>query len=176
MSRISLAEPSELDGAKELQFKRFPANLTRALLRTSNSTEAYLSLGASFAKSRLSPMDRELAILRVGALSASAYERMQHLPIARRIGWGDDQISAIENGDQAALGPRYGTLLRFVDECVQHVRVSDPVFDAVREFLGEEELAEITLLIGHYMMTARFLETLDVPLDEEATDWTQLLS
>ena len=30
-------------------------------------------------------------------------------------------------------------------------------------------MAELTLLIGHYMMTARFLETLEVPLDDEAT-------
>ena len=29
--------------------------------------------------------------------------------------------------------------------------------------------SEVTLLIGHYMMTARFLETLDIDLDEEAT-------
>ncbi len=176
MSRIGLIATAEMLPNQEEQFRRFPANLTRALLRTSDSTAAYLSLGASFAHSLLPSKDRELVILRVGALSSSAYERMQHLPIARRVGWNDDQIAAIESGDQISLGPRYGTILRFVDECVNRVRVSDPVFKALRQFLSEQEIAEITLLIGHYMMTARFLETLDVPLDERATDWTHLLS
>jgi len=30
-------------------------------------------------------------------------------------------------------------------------------------------------LIGHYMMTARFLETLEIDLDEQATSWDKLL-
>ncbi len=121
-------------------------------------------------------MDRELVILRVGALSGSAYERMQHVPIARRVGWSDPEIAAIESGDQVVLGTRHGAILRFVDDCGYRVRVSDAVFRAVSKLLNEREFAEITLLIGHYMMTARFLETLDVPLDAAATDWANLLS
>jgi hypothetical protein len=35
-------------------------------------------------------------------------------------------------------------------------------------------MAELTLLIGHYMMTARFLETLEVPLDDAATSWDKM--
>lgn len=52
----------------------------------------------------MSKKDRQLVILRVAALSGSAYERMQHLPIARRAGWSYEQIAAIEAGDQITLG------------------------------------------------------------------------
>jgi hypothetical protein len=34
-------------------------------------------------------------------------------------------------------------------------------------------MAELTLLID-YMMTARFLETLEVPLDDAATSWDKM--
>ncbi len=60
-------------------------------------------------------------------------------------------------------------------KCVYRVRVSDATFAALRLFFTEEEIAEATLLIGHYMMTARFLETLGVELDSEPTPWSGLL-
>ncbi|CAN7670708.1 carboxymuconolactone decarboxylase family protein [Caballeronia sp. LjRoot34] len=174
MARITMVEVSNMNDDQLLQYRRFPANLTRALLRTSDSTAAYLSLGASFRKTKLSAKDRELVILRVGALSSSEYERMQHLPIAHTVGWTDGEIASIESGDQVALGERDGTILRFVDECVYKVRVSDNTLLAARRFMTEQEVAEMTLLIGHYMMTARFLETLGVDLDDQATSWSAL--
>jgi alkylhydroperoxidase family enzyme len=176
MARISLPAPNELTDDQQEQFRRFPANLTLALLRGGGSAEAYLSLGASFAKGKLSAKDRELVILRVATLSGSSYERMQHLPIARRAGLSDEQISAVEAGDHITLGEHASAILRFVDECVYRVRVSDPVFEAVKRFVKEEEIAEISLLVGHYMMTARFLETLGIELDDAPTDWANLLT
>ena len=37
-----------------------------------------------------------MVILRIGALSKSAYERMQHLPLARKAGWTDEEIGKLE--------------------------------------------------------------------------------
>jgi alkylhydroperoxidase family enzyme len=65
-------------------------------------------------------------------------------------------------------------ILRFVDECVRDIKVGTQTFAAVRAFFSETQMAELTLLIGHYMMTARFLETLDVPLDDAATSWDNI--
>lgn len=63
------------------------------------------------------------------------------------------------------------TILQFVDECVERVKVSSKVFVKTRNFLTDGEIAELTLLIGHYMMTARFLETLEIDLDSKPTSW-----
>lgn len=46
----------------------------------------------------------------------------------------------------------------------------------VRQYYDDTQIAELTLLIGHYMMTARFLETLEVDLDESATPWDAVLN
>jgi hypothetical protein len=54
------------------------------------------------------------------------------------------------------------------------VKVSDGTFSELRAYFSETQTAELTLLIGHYMMTARFLETLDVDLDEQATSWANV--
>jgi alkylhydroperoxidase family enzyme len=110
--------------------------------------------------------------VRAATLSKSAYERMQHLPLARKAGWSDQDIQRIEQG--MGEDQRTNAILRFVDECVRDVRVSDHTFSEVRACFSDTQIAELTLLIGHYMMTARFLETLDVDLDEGATSWDNL--
>jgi alkylhydroperoxidase family enzyme len=105
--------------------------------------------------------------LRIAALSNSAYERMQHIPPARKAGWTDADIAAIEQGDASRLDPLSTDLLAFVDECVKNVRVSDRTFAQLRTHISEEAVADLILLIGFYMMTARVLETLDIELDDE---------
>ncbi|MCX4149541.1 MULTISPECIES: carboxymuconolactone decarboxylase family protein [Paraburkholderia] len=172
MSRIELPAVSSLSEDQKRQYYRFPANLTLALLRTTGSTSGYLSLGGSFPRGAIGNKDREMIILRVGALSRSPYERMQHLPLARQAGWSDAEIAAIEAGNSSDA--RSLAILRFVDECVRDIKVGTQTFAAVRAFFSETQMAELTLLIGHYMMTARFLETLEVPLDDAVTSWDNI--
>lgn len=171
MARVTLSEPLVMTDEQRQVYEIFPANLTRGLLLTGPSAAAYLALGGSFRRSKLDAKDRELVILRVGALSNCEYERMQHIPIARSVGWLDSEIDAIDAGDQRGLSPRSAVLLRFVDECVYRVKVTPKTFAELKKEFSDEVIAEITLLIGHYMMTARFLETLDIELDDAATSW-----
>lgn len=127
-------------------------------------------MGFAMRTTHLEPRHYELVILRVAALSGSAYERMQHLPPARQAGWSDEEIHAIELGPGDALDDTARALLAFVDECVRDVRVSTQTFERAGEYFSEGALADVTLLTGFYMMTARFLETLDVALDDAPCD------
>ncbi|WP_062743633.1 carboxymuconolactone decarboxylase family protein [Erwinia persicina] len=172
MSRIILSSVDRLTAAEREQYTRFPANLTLGLLRTTSSVGGYLSLGASFPAGKLEDKDREMVIMRVGALSHSPYERMQHYPLALKAGWSEEEIHNIERG--VVNGHRNSAILSFVEECVNQVKVSASTFRHVAEFYDDTQLAELTLLIGHYMMTARFLETLEIDPDEKATPWDGL--
>ncbi len=174
MSRIPLPTPHSLSEEQKEQYRRFPSNLVRALLVTTCSTNGYISLGASFPAGKLGNKDREMIILRVGALSGSAYERMQHLPLALKAGWSEEDIEKIENGILA--GEREKAILDFVEECIKNVKVSTETFNRVRHYYDDTQIAELTLLIGHYMMTARFLETLEVDLDENPTPWDAVMA
>lgn len=169
MARIELYEPSLMSEEQRVLYNRLPVNLIRAMLRT-NYTYGYLELGLALNTGKLIPKHRELVILRVAALSGSSYERMHHLPAARLAGWSDADIAAIEAGLWDRLDPAEAALLRFVDECVNDVRVSDRVFTEVQQHFPGDVVAEATLLTGFYMMTARFLETLEVDLDENPSN------
>ncbi len=166
MARIHIPTIARMSDPDRRQFNRFPSNLVRALLKTRGCTAGYLDLGFALIDAIIDIKRRELVILRVASLSDSAYVRMQHLPMARKAGWSDQDITSIEMGEADRLDPADGALLRFVDECLRDVRVSDPTFAEARKFLTDEEIAEATLLVGYTMMTARYLETLRVELDE----------
>jgi alkylhydroperoxidase family enzyme len=167
MARIELPDVGTLSEADKALYDRFPANLIRGVLRTSGCSAAYMALGFALLKTEsLDPKQFELVILRVAALSNSAYERMQHIPPARQAGWTDADLAAIEQGRRSNFDPTSAALLAFVDECVQKVRVSDETFAQLRARMSENAIADVTLLVGFYMMTARYLETLEIDLDE----------
>jgi len=169
MTRIVIPDEKKLTDEQRVQYDRFPANLTLGLLATTCSAIGYLSLGASFPEGKLKDKDREMVILRVGALSKSAYEKMQHYQMALDAGWTEKELEGIENG--ISENQRESAILKFTEECVKNVKVSDETFAAVKHIYDDQQIAELTLMIGHYMMTARFLETLEIPLDSSATSW-----
>ena len=65
-------------------------------------------------------------------------------------------------------------VLAFVNECVTQVKASENTWKTLKNYLDEEETAELIILIGHYMMTARFLENLEIDLDDEPTSWDNI--
>ncbi len=149
MARIKLPTVSELTAEQQQQYARFPANLTLGLLKTSRSAQGYLSLGASFPAGRLCDKDREMIILRVGALSHSAYERMQHYPLAILAGWHDDDIKKIEQGGHQSRQRRLeGTNVTGVERLLdQDVGVAF-VFQAEADGAGDASLAALAAAGG----------------------------
>ncbi len=168
MSRIPLVDVASMTAEQQQQYDRFPSNLSRALLLTqSRLARCVPELANALRASGLDAKLREAVILRVAALNASAYERMQHAPQATLAGWTDTDIAAIEEGKLSALPDDAAILLRFADELVAGPRVSDGAFHAARGLLSDHDLVTVILLVGHYMMVARLLATLDVDLDDE---------
>jgi alkylhydroperoxidase family enzyme len=177
MARIALPDPESMTVDERTQYDSFPSNLARALVCASPDLASHvLGIGGAFRKSRLDPKLRELVILRVAKLSSSAYERMQHLDIAKEVGWSDEEIAAIEKGDVSVIDERARAVLGFTDECFENFRVSDTTFESTRAVLSQPEIATLVLLIGQYVLTAIFVETLDIDLDSHATSWKALIS
>ncbi|MEQ1724524.1 MAG: hypothetical protein ABL882_01180 [Sphingopyxis sp.] len=57
--------------------------------------------------------------------------------------------------------------MRFTDDVVVNVRAGDASFEPLRARLSLQELQELTVTVGFYMMACRFLETFDVDLEGE---------
>lgn len=173
MSRIPLVRIEDMDPEQRAQYDRFPANLTRGLLLADQRlSQALPNLANALRAAPLDAKTREAVILRVAALHASAYERMQHLEQAGKVGWSQAEIAAIEAGRFDALPAETAVVLRFADECVTPGNVSDETFAAAQAVLKPRDLATVILLVGHYMMVARFTAVLAIELDPQADSWT----
>lgn len=172
MSRLPLVRTEEMTPEQRAQYDRFPSNLTRGLLLMEQRLAGALPATANALRvAGLDPKLREGIILRVAALSESAFERMQHLGEARKAGWTEAEIRAIETGDRSGRLGSFTPTLAFVDECVADVRVSDATFAAVATSLTPREIATVVILIGHYMTVARFIANLGIELDPAPSAW-----
>ncbi|WP_308818875.1 carboxymuconolactone decarboxylase family protein [Pseudonocardia alni] len=176
MARIPLPEPADMGPRHRAQYERFPSHLTRTLtVMDPRLSEALPETANALRASALAPAWREGAILRVAALTGSAYERLQHLDQARRH-WSDEQVAAIETtagGDRSALPIGFARLLDLVDLLVPGLPVPDDVLAAVRRTLDDRELVTLIVLVGHYLTVARLTTVLDVDLDPVPDPWTR---
>lgn len=154
-------------------------NVTRMLAVASPAVNKGMGdLGSAFIRgSSLPPTLRELAILRVGYLSDSAYETWQHESLGRFVGLSDEQIAAIKAGDAGskALSLAERTVLIFVDDVVRNVRAGDDTLEAVRAHLSDTQLVDLILVCGYYMTISRLLETTGVDFDAAPIDWHQFM-
>lgn len=174
MARIPYYDPDKASPKlAELMGKVGPLNIFRMLAHSETGARGFTLLGnALLFKGRLSPVLRELAILRVGWLSRASYEIFQHERIAREVGTAEDKIRAVKDGaEAAAFDPLERAVLRYTDDVVKNVRAGDETFKAVAAHLDHEQLVELTLTIGYYMMVSRFLETMGVDDEAGQADW-----
>lgn len=171
MARIKMLQREEMNEEQKKQFDEFPANLAKGLLLTKTLAKGYAALGTALRYTEFPAKERELVIVRVGEFSNCRYELMQHRELALAAGWTEEDLYAVKINKLEHFNERIQAILKFTNECMELVKVNTETFYNVRKFLSEAEIAELTLLIGHYMMTARFIETLEIDLDDKPTSW-----
>jgi AhpD family alkylhydroperoxidase len=106
---------------------------------------------------------RELVIMRVAALNGAPYEADQHAPIALKEGVTPAQLDELDRWQDSDLfDADQRAALAYTDAMTRDIRVAQPVFDALRDRLGERQVVELTATIAAYNMVSRFLEALQV--------------
>jgi 4-carboxymuconolactone decarboxylase len=169
MARLPLIERDQLPADLATLVAGRPAlNLYRVLPWSVPTARGFLALGrAILNESALDPQLRELAILRVGALSRAAYEVHQHRRVAASVGLSPDKIAAaVQERDEQCLAPFERELLQFVDAVVWQVKAPRHLYDAVAPRLGASGICELLHTIGFYMLVSRFLENLEVDIEQ----------
>lgn len=169
MARIPYAEPDKQPEDTQLLLDQLaPLNIFRMMANAPHLIGPFVDLGTAFLfKGVLDPIDREIAILRVGYLSNASYETAQHEKIGRDIGMSDALIDAVKAGPEAeGLTEGQRGIIRFVDDLVVNVRASDETLQPMLEAYGADGAQELTLITGYYMMVCRFLETFDVDVED----------
>lgn len=173
---VQLPNVEDLDPAQREVYDLFPANLSRGLVMTSASAKPYLALGLSFRTGALSADTRELVVLRVGAVTNAPYEIHHHVPEARAAGVSEPTIDSVVSGATEFGDRRVNVLIGFVDDLLAQIKGGGASTEAMQEFFSDNDIAEVTLLVGHYVMTAMFIKTLGIVPEEDAADAANILA
>ena len=118
-----------------------------------------------------SPKLRELGICTVALLTGAAYEYKHHAPDFLKAGGTQAELDALNevvkaDARQSAAHPALGEVeqlvVRYAAQMTLDVKVSDEVFNALREHFDTTQIVELTSAIATYNMVARFLVALGI--------------
>lgn len=146
-------------------------NLLRAMANNPEVLQSYMRYGTTlWGEGGLDDRDLERCILSVAHELGSEYEWNQHVSIAAELGVPESDIDAIATEDFEPFDARRSALLRYV-RAVARGDVDEDTYADVSAHVDERTVIGVTQLAAHYLGTARFLEALDVPLDEPFVGW-----
>lgn len=111
---------------------------------------------------------RELGQIRAGYAVGSQFVYSQHSKAMRFEGFSEEQVKAIPNWSVAdCFSPVERAVLAYTDALVlEQGRVSDGVFEALKEHLSEIEILELTYITCTYMMHAVMSRALRLEFDD----------
>ncbi|XVQ07417.1 carboxymuconolactone decarboxylase family protein [Spirillospora sp. CA-255316] len=168
-ARLPLVSPDTAEAAVRVAMGRLPdGNVFRAM---ANATEVFPPMievmRALFKDLAIDLRLARSAVLVVARLLECTYVWRQNVITARSVGVTTAQIEAIEAGElrDGAFSAVQCAVLRFTEEFVRDVEVSDDTYQAVDSALGPRQTAELMLLIGTYSTLCRFVRSGRVPLD-----------
>lgn len=119
-------------------------------------------------KRALLPRHRELALTRAGYAGGSRFVFSQHCKAARHAGIAEEKIAAIPSWTVAdVFDADERAVLAYTDAIVlEHGRVADGVFAAVRAHLADEAILELTYAAATYGMHAAMTRALRLEYDD----------
>jgi 4-carboxymuconolactone decarboxylase len=124
------------------------------MLRSPAVGSAQQELGAAIRyRTGFTDRVRELAILLVAAHRDSAFERDSHEAIARALGFGEPELTAVRSLDVSGFPQDERTVAQAVIE-VLNGDLSDETWDAAAALLGVDGVFELTALVGYYSTLA----------------------
>jgi len=144
-------------------------NIFRTLLAHPEAAKAFLGWGRYILgrNSTLPRREREIVILRTGFLCRCGYEWTQHVPIARRVGLTDDEISGIKLGAGApGWSEADAALLRATDDLHREQFITEPVWAELTRHFGERQRMDVVFTAGQYTQVSMLLNSFGVQLDE----------
>ena len=166
--RIEPLTPEELSGEAKALIDRIRASTGasaasgveipeyfRTMVKHPDIFRCQLEMGTVIFKGRLSPRERELAVLRVGWLLRAPYEWGEHVDISKRYGVTQEEIERVILGSAApGWNEHDAAIVRGVEELLSIQAISDKTWEALAKSWDEPQLIEYLMMVGQYVATA----------------------
>lgn len=151
-----------------------PLNLRLALAHHPKLATAFQSMAhVVLFQCEVAERDREIAIIRTGALTRSEYEWGMHVSIyGDKCGLTEPQVQELtcaaswRDLSEALWTPAERLVVRMVDELHLHSTVADDTWAALNAAWPQEQVMELVFASSFYHMAAFFLNTAAVPLED----------
>lgn len=116
----------------------------------------------------LDPVLRELGQTRVGWDAESQFVFSQHCKSMRALGESEERIAAIPHWQAAGCFTEVERLVLAYTDCLalDHGRVPDGLFAALRAHLSDEAIVELTYIVSMYLMHAVMSRALRTEFDD----------
>lgn len=188
MARISLADAADLPEDQRDLIKTLSTveglseqyhhlieeperNVYRTVARQPRILEPFRTFGSAvWEHCGLSPRQRELAILAVGAEMRADYEFHQHVRIALREGIEPAEIQAVVDGDDERFDETEQAILAYTRAYVNR-EVDDATCTALVEAFDEPTVVGTSLLAGIYTMIGLLGDALALETEEPFVGW-----
>jgi len=110
---------------------------------------------------------KETVIIATAKEMHSQYEFSAHAKLARTAGVSDETIKSIATGTAPGdLSGDEALLVGYVHELLRDHKVKDATYKALVDRFGEQDTLHLAVLVGHYLLVAQVLMTVDVELGE----------
>ena len=127
----------------------------RTLAKHPGLFRSHMESGTLFFKGRISPRERELAVLRIGWLTGAPYEWGEHVKIAQRYGVSPEEIERAVVGSAATGWSEHeAAILRGVEELLEDFAISGATWDVLAKSWDEAQMLEFPAMVGQYVVTA----------------------
>ncbi len=164
--------PPEFDARMKVLMRGAEPLVLFTTLATNERAWAKFSGGSLLDKaSPLSMRQREIVIDRTTAKCSNEYEWGVHIAgFAAHIGMDDAQIYATVHGsaDDPAWSPDESVLIATVDALLDHKKLTDAEWAALKAHYDDAQAMEIIQIVGFYHSVSLICGALDLPLETNA--------
>jgi 4-carboxymuconolactone decarboxylase len=186
--RISPVLPSDWDAVAHDALSAFPSSRDFVLARWPDSlpqgthglgtmlrhpalAKAFLTFNNHVAiASTVSKRIRELLILRIGWLTHSEYEFVQHLLLGRKAGLTEAELERVQLGpDAPGWSEEDADLLRAVDELHGAASIADATWARLKSRFDTAQMLDIMFAVGCYNLLAMVFNSARVALEPGLT-------
>lgn len=123
--------------------------------------------GYVLGKSTLSQRQRELIVLRVAARYGSPYQWAHHVVIARKLGLGDPELTALRAGGAAPVWSRADqALLTATEQLFDSGRIDDATWAVLGETMDRHQQMDFLYTVGFFTMNAWALVNMGVEVEQ----------